>query len=133
HWQGFPAKLDRTMGLAALCALALVGYAWFEPALGAQLSGWMGAIAVSLVIVAGVSAWRGGVVIARYFVMAWTAFALGTLLYLLNIFALIPVSRITNYATQVGFALAAALLCFALAHRFNVALRQKLASLRQRP
>src|SRR5690606_8621107 len=132
HWQGFPAKLDRTMGLAALCALALVGYAWFEPALGAQLSGWMGAIAVSLVIVAGVSAWRGGVVIARYFVMAWAAFALGTLLYLLNIFALIPVSRITNYAIQVGSALDAVLLSFALAHRIKEERRQKLAAMRQR-
>ncbi len=132
HWQGFPAKLDRTMGLGALCALALVGYAWFEPALGAQLSGWMGGIAISLVIVAGVSAWRGGVIIARYFVMAWAAFALGALLYLLNIFGLIPVSRISNHAIQVGSALDAVLLSFALAHRIKEERSQKLAAMRQR-
>src|SRR5690606_16269333 len=122
----------RLMQLVALASLLLLPYAFFQPGQGALMAGILSVIAVALVIAAGVNAFASGVVIARYFIMAWATFALGAFLYLLNIFSLIPVSRFSNPAVQVGTALEAVLLSFSLAHRIKEERQQKLNALEQK-
>ncbi len=114
-----PDTLKGLLSISAVMCGALVAFAWFRPFLGAQLSGWMASIAIGVAIFAGIYALSIGVVIARYFVLAFAMFALGASLYLLTIFGWLPVSTLTNHAVQLGSALEAILLSLALAHRIK--------------
>lgn len=115
----FSARLDRTMKAAAGLAAVLIVYTVFDPYSSAQLAGLLGALVIMLLIGAGIAALISGLVIARYFVLAWTAFAAGASLYLLNIFGVLPVNDITNNALAAGSAAEVLLLSFALAHRIK--------------
>lgn len=118
-WKGFPDSLKGMLSISAMLCAVLVVFALIKPVLGAQLSGWMASIAIGVSILAGTYALSIGVVIARYFLLAFATFALGASLYLLNIFGLLPFSWVTNHAVQVGSALEAVLLSLALAHRIK--------------
>src|SRR5690606_4476390 len=132
HWRGFPGRLNGVMAMMAGFALVLVLYSWIEPLKGLMWSGVLGGLVVVVVTVAGIRAWSAGVVIARYFVLAWLMFTAGAVLYLLAIFGIISVSRFSNHAIQIGSALEAVLLCFALAHRIKEERQQKIDALQQR-
>jgi len=132
YWRGFPARLNGVMATTAGFALVLILYSWTEPLKGFMWSGLLGGLVVLLVTVAGIRAWVAGVVIARYFVLAWLMFAAGTVLYLLSLFGVIPVSHVSNHAIQIGSGLEAILLCFALAHRIKEERQQKMDALQQR-
>ncbi|MFJ9992909.1 7TM diverse intracellular signaling domain-containing protein [Pseudomonas putida] len=71
------------------------------------------------VFAAGVMAWRRGVRVARWFVIAWTAFLLGGLVNTLMVLGYLPNVFLTMYASQIGAALEVALLSLALADRIN--------------
>lgn len=118
-WKGFPETIKGFLSISAAVCGALIVFAWFKPVLGAQLAGWVASISIGVAIFAGLYALAVGVVIARYFVLAFAMFALGASLYLLNIFGLLPVSILTNHAIQLGSALEAVLLSLALAHRIK--------------
>lgn len=130
--RGFPGKLDATLAVITGFALVLILYSWTEPLQGLKWSGVLGGLVVVLVTVAGIRAWSAGVVIARYFVLAWLMFAAGAVVYLLAIFGVLPVSRFSNHAFQIGSALEAVFLCFALAHRIKEERQEKLDALQQR-
>lgn len=112
-------------GLSALLILQSFG----GSGSGALMSGLLSIVVVAIVIVAGINALASGAVIARYFILAWAAFAMGAMVYLLNIFNLVPVSGFTTHAIQVGSALEAILLSFALAHRIKEERQLKLSAL----
>ncbi|HVK98713.1 MAG TPA: EAL domain-containing protein [Dongiaceae bacterium] len=132
HRSGIHPGLRLLLQGVAGMSLALLPYAFIQPAQGAQLAGLLAVVSVILVIAAGLNALLSGAVIARYFVLAWAMFALGSFLYLLNIFGLIPVSQFSNHAVQVGSALEAVLLSFALAHRIKEERQQKLNALEEK-
>lgn len=119
RWPGFSPRLNRSMTVAAGLAAMLIVYTMFDPFSGAQLAGLLGTLVVVLLIGAGIAGLLAGVAIARYFVLAWTAFALGASLYLLNVFGVLPVNVITNNALAAGSAAEVLLLSFALAHRIK--------------
>lgn len=129
---GIHPTLLRILRGGAVLSLLLALYALAGTKGGALASGALAIVTVGIVILAGLNALATGAVIARYFILAWTAFALGTLIYVLNIFNLVPVSRITSHAVQAGSALEAVLLSFALAHRIKEERRQKLHALEQK-
>jgi len=56
---------------------------------------------------------------ARYFMLAWTAMLVGTLVYQLKILVLLPNNAFTTYALQFGSALEVILLSLGLGDRFN--------------
>lgn len=130
-WQGISSRWDRSMKIAAVLAVLLIVYTWAAPINGALFAGLLGSLVIVLLISVGMAGLRAGVTIARYFVLAWTTFALGTALYLLNVFNLIPVNFVTNHAMQVGSAAEVLLLSFALAHRIKDERARKLAALRR--
>ncbi len=62
---------------------------------------------------------------ARYFLLAWTVFLVGVLIFVLRNFGLLPYNNFTNYTMPTGSALEAVLLSFALADRINILKREK--------
>ncbi len=114
--------------LAPLCLLAAV-FVTYMPEFGAVLTGWLGAFTIVLVMAAGISALLNGQVIARYFVIATTCFSVGAIVYIANVFGVLPSSRLTNHGIQAGSALEALLFSFALAHRIKEERRQKLIAM----
>jgi EAL domain-containing protein (putative c-di-GMP-specific phosphodiesterase class I)/GGDEF domain-containing protein len=91
----------------------------------------LGFLVIVLLIAVGLAGLKADITIARYFVLAWTTFALGASLYLLSIFNLLPVNLVTNHAMQVGSVAEVLLLSFALAHRIKDERSRKLAALRR--
>jgi diguanylate cyclase (GGDEF)-like protein len=59
-------------------------------------------MALGLVLAMGIVAHIRGEAAARYYLMAWSVFLVGLLLYLLKVFGLLPHNFITHYGFQVG-------------------------------
>ncbi len=130
-WRDISLRWDRSMKIAAGLAGGLFVYTWADPINGALFAGLLSTLVLVLLIAVGLVCLKAGVAIARYFVLAWTAFALGAALYLLNVFDLLPVNLVTNHALQVGSVAEVLLLSFALAHRIKDERARKLAALRK--
>ncbi|MBK5008639.1 hybrid sensor histidine kinase/response regulator [Pseudomonas sp. S60] len=79
---------------------------------------------------AGLYAWWRGLRVARWFIIAWTAFLLGGLVNTLMVLGYLPNLFITMYASQLGSALEVALLSLALADRINNLRNQQAQALR---
>lgn len=131
QWRGIPARLDRLLAALAFCAVPVVALSWYRVQWGPQLCAWFFGVVLAVALTAGIMAWRAGIVIARYFVLAWLMLALGVALFMLNMFGVLPLTRITGHAIQLGSALEAILLSFALAHRIKEERRQKLRAIRR--
>ncbi|WP_191831448.1 hybrid sensor histidine kinase/response regulator [Pseudomonas fluorescens] len=82
------------------------------------------------IFAAGVYAWRRGLRVARYFIIAWTAFLLGGLVNTLMVLGYLPNVFLTMYASQIGSALEVCLLSLALADRINSMREQQAQALR---
>lgn len=74
---------------------------------------------IVVIFVAGVVAWARGLRVARYFVIAWSAFLLGGLVNTLMVLGYLPNVFLTMYASQIGSAVEGCLLSLALADRIN--------------
>ncbi|MGK9018437.1 7TM diverse intracellular signaling domain-containing protein [Pseudomonas aeruginosa] len=72
-----------------------------------------------LIFAAGILAWLRGMRVARYFIIAWTAFLLGGIVNTLMVLGYLPNMFLTMYASQIGSALEVGLLSLALADRIN--------------
>ncbi len=62
---------------------------------------------------------------ARFYVLAWSAFLVGVIIYVLKDFGVIPYNEFSRYSMQVGSAFESVLLSFALADRINILQRDK--------
>ena len=81
-------------------------------------------VAVAAALAMGVVRLRQGSDLARYFLVAWAVFLLGSLLYVLKSTGLVPHTAVTEHAMQAGSAIEMSLLSFALAHRVRTAERR---------
>lgn len=78
------------------------------------------ALAFTMVVFsAGALAWLRGMRVARYFIIAWTAFLAGGVINTLMVLGFLPYTFTTMYASQFGSALEVGLLSLALADRIN--------------
>lgn len=78
------------------------------------------ALAFTVVVFsAGALAWLRGMRVARYFIIAWTAFLAGGVINTLMVLGFLPYTFTTMYASQFGSALEVGLLSLALADRIN--------------
>jgi signal transduction histidine kinase len=112
--------LDRSLVLlmvAAACIMLLS----LAPTLGIglRLSGTVVLAFTVMVFVAGIAGMYHKVPVALYFVLAWSAFLLGSSIHAGMLVGYFPHSFFTMYANQIGSALEAALLSMALAARIN--------------
>ncbi|HEY1005743.1 MAG TPA: 7TM diverse intracellular signaling domain-containing protein, partial [Sphingobacteriaceae bacterium] len=65
---------------------------------------------------------------ARYFLYAWTVFLVSVLVFVLKDYGVLPYNLFTIHAVQIGSALEAVLLSFALANKINILKQEKEAS-----
>ncbi|ABG60046.1 sensor histidine kinase [Cytophaga hutchinsonii] len=65
---------------------------------------------------------------ARFFLLGWTVFMIGVLIFVLRNFGFFPFNSFTNYTMPAGSALEVALLSLALADRINILKKEKEAS-----
>ena len=81
-----------------------------------------------VIFAAGLFAWWRGLRVARYFIIAWSAFLLGGIVNTLMVLGYLPNVFLTMYASQIGSAIEVALLSLALADRIN-AMREQQAQI----
>jgi two-component system, sensor histidine kinase LadS len=121
HTRVFSRGLDLALKLVMVCGFALIvltlsiGYA--TPL---KLAPYVALPFLLLCLTAGLSAWRRGLRVARYFLLAWSAFLIGSLIYTLMVLGYLPNMFLTLYAGQIGAAMEVTLLSLALADRINV-------------
>ncbi|SDE09670.1 hypothetical protein SAMN04487996_103334 [Dyadobacter soli] len=65
---------------------------------------------------------------AKFYLVAWTMFLIGIVLYTLRNLNLLPYNMFTNYTQQVGATIEVILLSFALADKINILKKEKEAS-----
>ncbi|MBM7061422.1 response regulator [Pseudomonas sp. UL073] len=112
--------VDRSLlGMMALGALAMLLALTASYDLSLR---WATSVALLFTVVislAGISAWRRGMRVARYFIIAWSAFLLGGIINTLMVLGYLPNMFLTMYASQIGSAIEVGLLSLALADRIN--------------
>jgi diguanylate cyclase (GGDEF)-like protein len=123
-------RLPRAVGgwFHALAAAGAVGIvlAFFLPySLMARVGGLLALVGSATAIVTGLALWLRGEVLARFYTVAWFALLCGAMLVTLNKMGVLPPHPIIEHSLQVGAAVEALLLSFALAWRFNEERRQR--------
>ena len=82
-----------------------------------------------VIFAAGIFAWLRGLRVARYFIIAWSAFLLGGIVNTLMVLGYLPNIFLTMYSSQIGSAIEVALLSLALADRINAMREQQAQTL----
>lgn len=65
---------------------------------------------------------------AKFFLIAWTIFLIGLILFVLKNLGILPYNYLTNYTIQIGIAIEVTLLSFALADKLNILKKEKALS-----
>ena len=121
HTADFSRWMDHALKLLMACGLLMIGLTLTVGyALPLKFAPYVALLFTGLCFTAGVMAWRRGLRQARYFLLAWSAFLLGALVYTLMSMGVLPSLFITLHASQIGAAMEVALLSLALADRINV-------------
>ncbi len=97
-------------------------------ALALRLATGLALVFTVTIFVAAIKAWYCGQRVARYFIIAWSAFLLGGVVNTLMVLGYLPNVFLTMYASQIGSAIEVALLSLALADRIN-AMREQQAQI----
>lgn len=108
-------RICRWLGLAVACCALLapfVSYAVLVQPLSFATLG-----AALLVFAMGIAGFRAGQASAGYFLLAWSAFVLGVVAYILKSFGWLPHNIVTQYGFQIGTLFELFLLCGTLAVR----------------
>ncbi|KAF1011505.1 MAG: Autoinducer 2 sensor kinase/phosphatase LuxQ [Pseudomonas fluorescens] len=112
--------LNRLLLALAFCSGVVMVLALFTSyALALRLATALALVFTVTIFVAAIKAWYCGQRMARYFIIAWSAFLLGGVVNTLMVLGYLPNVFITMYASQIGSALEVALLSLALADRIN--------------
>ncbi|AIG03124.1 putative two-component system sensor kinase [Pseudomonas fluorescens] len=97
-------------------------------ALALRLATALALIFTATIFVAGIKAWCCGQRVARYFIIAWSAFLIGGVVNTMMVLGYLPNVFFTMYSSQIGSAVEVALLSLALADRIN-AMREQQAQI----
>lgn len=112
--------MDRLlMGLMGYGLVVMVLSLASSYALALRLATLLALLFTVVVFAAGILAWWRGLRMARYFIIAWSAFLLGGIVNTLMVLGHLPNAFFTMYASQLGSALEVMLLSLALADRIN--------------
>lgn len=112
--------VDRTLLVMMACGAAVMVLAVTASyGLSLRLATYLALMFTVVIFVAGILGWRRGMRVARYFIIAWTAFLAGGAINTLMVLGYLPNVFLTMYASQIGSALEVGLLSLALADRIN--------------
>ena len=109
----------------ALFALVLVLYLFIDPYVGYRAAQVSAGMFASLLFVTAWRVWKHGSPQGGYFLVAWSAFLLGTMIFSLKDMGLLPYNALTVFAMPVGSAIEGILLSFALANKINILRKEK--------
>jgi signal transduction histidine kinase/ActR/RegA family two-component response regulator len=122
--------LDRLLlALIAFSALVVGLSLMTNYALALRLATLLALVFTVVIFAAGIFAWWRGLRVARYFIIAWSAFLLGGVVNTLMVLGYLPNVFLTMYASQIGSAIEVALLSLALADRINAMREQQAQTL----
>lgn len=122
--------LDRVLlALIAFSAVVIGLSLMTSYALALRLATALALIFTVVIFAAGIFAWWRGLRVARYFIIAWSAFLLGGIVNTMMVLGYLPNVFLTMYASQIGSAIEVALLSLALADRINAMREQQAQTL----
>ncbi|WP_260958244.1 hybrid sensor histidine kinase/response regulator [Pseudomonas citri] len=122
--------LDRLLLALIAYSATVVGLSLMTSyALALRLATVLALVFSVVIFAAGLLAWWRGLRVARYFIIAWSAFLLGGVVNTLMVLGYLPNVFLTMYASQIGSALEVALLSLALADRINAMREQQAQTL----
>ncbi|HEY0289684.1 MAG TPA: 7TM diverse intracellular signaling domain-containing protein [Pseudomonas sp.] len=118
--------LDIPLVLTMVCASAIMVLAWAAD-YGLALCLVTGLVLVFTLVVffVGIVAHLKGLRVARYFVLAWSAFLVGGVINATMLLGWLPNTFLTMYASQIGSVIEVTLLSLALADRINTMREQQ--------
>ncbi|WP_166360424.1 hybrid sensor histidine kinase/response regulator [Pseudomonas akapageensis] len=120
HTSRHSRLLDRLLRALMVCAATVVLLSLTTSyGLALRLATALALLFTVAIFTAGIVAWWRGLRVARYFIIAWSAFLLGGVVNTLMVLGYLPNVFITMYASQIGSALEVGLLSLALADRIN--------------
>ena len=120
HTSEHSAWMDRALLVMMGCgAVVMLMSLTASYALSLRLATYLALLFTVLIFAAGVLAWLRGMRVARYFIIAWSAFLAGGVINTLMVLGYLPNVFFTMYASQIGSALEVGLLSLALADRIN--------------
>ncbi|AWY41354.1 response regulator [Pseudomonas putida] len=126
----FSRWLDRLLlGLVMFSALVVGLSLMTSYALALRLATALALTFTVVIFSAGIFAWLRGLRVARYFIIAWSAFLLGGIINTLMVLGYLPNVFLTMYSSQIGSAIEVALLSLALADRINAMREQQAQTL----
>jgi signal transduction histidine kinase/CheY-like chemotaxis protein len=112
--------IDRILLALAACGGLVMALALMTSyAVALRLATGLALVFTVTIFVAAIKAWYCGQRMARYFIIAWSAFLLGGVVNTLMVLGYLPNVFLTMYASQIGSAIEVALLSLALADRIN--------------
>jgi signal transduction histidine kinase len=122
-------NLHKYVPIFYLLVAANIGvYATVDAHIGYQLAQALGGLSAIYVFTMAMITWRRGSRPAGYFLVAWTMFLLGVIVFVLKDAGVLPFNTLTQHAMPIGSAIEGILLSFGLADRINVLRREKEAS-----
>jgi len=122
--------LDRLLlALVAFSALVVGLSLMTSYALALRLATALALTFTVVIFAAGIFAWLRGLRVARYYIIAWSAFLLGGIVNTLMVLGYLPNVFLTMYSSQIGSAIEVALLSLALADRINAMREQQAQTL----
>lgn len=113
------------LGLAGVSVVMLIASQFLPYNLANAFSRTVGSVAVPVIFLSAMLAWRRGYSPARYFVLAWLLFLLGSLMFLLTGLGIVPRSAFSRYAMQLGSAVELVVLSLALGDRIATLRRER--------
>ncbi|SDO01159.1 Signal transduction histidine kinase [Pseudomonas arsenicoxydans] len=122
--------LDRLLLALVAFSAVVVGLSLMTSyALALRLATALALVFTVVIFVAGLCAWLRGLRVARYFIIAWSAFLLGGIVNTMMVLGYLPNVFLTMYSSQIGSAIEVALLSLALADRINAMREQQAQTL----
>jgi signal transduction histidine kinase/CheY-like chemotaxis protein len=123
-------RLDRVLLALVAFSAVVVGLSLMTSyALALRLATALALTFTVVIFAAGIFAWLRGLRVARYFIIAWSAFLLGGIVNTLMVLGYLPNVFLTMYSSQIGSAIEVALLSLALADRINAMREQQAQTL----
>lgn len=99
-----------------------------RPAVAFQIVNMNAALVSLLIIYVAWSVYRRNYAPARYFLLAWSVFFASILVFVFKDYGIVPYNEVTVHAVEIGSAMEAIFLSFALAGKINILKKEKEAS-----
>lgn len=123
--ENFPGLHKALWVILVSYALAAIVRLLGQYQISARMMDSIGMPGAILVYILAIKTYKNGYKPARFFILAWTIFIAGVVLFVMRNLGVLPFNLLTTYTLPVGAALEVALLSFALADKINTLQAEK--------